>query len=331
MIPVPPPGWAPVFPPDYATETPAVLLQQLRKSYGPARGVEELTLSVPHRSIYGCLGPNGSGKTTTIRILLDLVRRDGGEVRIFGQDPALAGARLRQALGYLPGELGLPDTMTAGDALLFYAELSGGNVPLRDWACEILQLSAETLRGQLRFFSKGMKQKVGLVQAVQHAPGLLILDEPTSGLDPVIQVRLFVGLQHLRKAGVTIFFSSHILTEVQALCDRVAVLREGRLVVEGPVSQVMQTGRRALFVRRSGCHAEYAPAIAGAVPVSGRFRVTHLGEEGWWVYRTDASRTPELLAALHQMGPDDFRLESLVEESFLELYGLRPGEEPYGA
>jgi ABC-2 type transport system ATP-binding protein len=327
MIPVLPSGLVPVLPKGAEKSDRAIELCGLTKTYGPARGVEDLTLVVPSNCIFGCLGPNGSGKTTTIRIMLDLVRRTKGSVQIFGLDPGRSGARLRECIGYLPGELGLPDTMTAEEALRFYGNLSGGQTPLRDWACEVLGLPQSILRSRLRFFSKGMKQKVGLVQAIQHAPGLLILDEPTTGLDPVMQARLFSALNALRCAGVTVFFSSHILTEVQSLCDRVAVLREGRLLLEGPVGEVLQTGRRALYIRRSGHFAEVPPEISGAELVTAR-RSQGAMESSWWTYRTEARHSATVLARLAELQPEDFRLETLVEDSFLELYGLKPGEEP---
>jgi ABC-2 type transport system ATP-binding protein len=297
-----------------------IFIEDLVKTYGPQRGVDGICLNVPSGSIYGLLGPNGSGKTTTIRVLLDLVRPDRGKIRILGQDPQTGGARLRQQLGYLPGELGLPDTMNARDTLKLYGDLSGGKTPLRVWIQEVLQIPDSVLGSRLRFFSKGMKQKIGLIQAIQHGPQLLILDEPTTGLDPVIQARLFAGLQSLRSLGVTILLSSHILSEVQALCDRVAVLREGRLILEGAVGEVLHLGQRRLSLRRRGLTDQTPPCLTSASLYPARDQQE---DPHWWRYRVPEGATAAMMEELTALKPEDFLVEPLAEESFLELYGVQ--------
>lgn len=228
---------------------PVIEARSLTRTYGPRRGIENLTLAVEPGEIYGCLGPNGSGKTTTIRLMLDFIRPSRGEIRVLGETPK-RGRRLRRRIGYLPGELGFPEEMTGLGALKLYAGLStGGYAPLRDWACDALQLSSADLRRRIRHYSKGTKQKLGIVQALQHDPDLLILDEPTDGLDPVVQARFFEVLREFRRRGRTVFFSTHVLSEVEALCDRVGVLREGQLVLDGRLSDLMASTDRLLYVR----------------------------------------------------------------------------------
>lgn len=196
--------------------------------YGRQRGIRDIDLSVRRGEVYGFLGPNGAGKTTTQRVLLDIIRPTRGEARILGKDCQKEGVAARQQVGYLPGELSLHDQMRAKDFLDMIAALRGqADGRYRDELCQRLNLNP--LR-KIREFSRGNKQKVGLVAAFMNKPQLLILDEPTGGLDPLVQQTVLQLVKETQADGRTVFFSSHILSEVQAVCDRVAIIRDGRLV-----------------------------------------------------------------------------------------------------
>ncbi len=205
-------------------------LDHLTKNYGAQRGVENLTLSVHEGEIYGFIGPNGAGKSTTIRTLLGLIRPTSGEARLFGQDCISCGPKVREKIGYLPGEVFYYENMRVGALLDYSASFYPGDhrKRIRELA-EYMELDLSRRVGELSF---GNKKKVGIVQGLLHEPGLLLLDEPTAGLDPLMQQRFFDLLREENKKGVTVFFSSHILSEVQRICHRVAILRDGKLVEE---------------------------------------------------------------------------------------------------
>jgi ABC-2 type transport system ATP-binding protein len=208
--------------------TAAIETCALTKRYGTRVAVQGLSLRVPEGALLGFLGPNGAGKTTTIRILVGLLRASAGSARLFGRDCWSDGPRLRAEVGYLPGELHLYETLTGRATLRFLAA-----VRRRDCSREIERLARVfdlDLDRRVRGYSHGMKQKLGLIQALMHGPRLLILDEPTGGLDPLMRRRLFDELRSVAAEGRTVLFSSHTLSEVDGLCDEVAVLRQGRLV-----------------------------------------------------------------------------------------------------
>ena len=207
---------------------PAIITQGLTKSYGPVQALRGLDLEVGRGEIYGFLGPNGAGKTTTIRCLLDLIRPSGGAARVLGLDPRRDGLAVRARTGYLPGELRLDERLTVEGALRLLNGLRDRRAP---WAevrrlAERLELSLGT---PVKNLSTGNKQKVGVVQALMHRPELLLLDEPTTGLDPLMQRTVLDMVRAARDAGATVFFSSHHLAEVQAIADRVGIIRAGRL------------------------------------------------------------------------------------------------------
>ncbi|MBN1139648.1 MAG: ABC transporter ATP-binding protein [Anaerolineae bacterium] len=201
----------------------------LRKAYGKVQALRGVDLEVRRGEIFGFLGPNGAGKTTTIRCLLDLIRPDGGALRVLGIDPQADPVSVQARTGYLPGELHLNDNLSAERQLRFLADMRGG---VADWAhvrtlADRLQLD---LGRPIKNLSKGNKQKVGVVQALMHRPELLLLDEPTSGLDPLMQQEVLDLIREARAEGATVFFSSHIMSEVQAVADRVGMIREGEIV-----------------------------------------------------------------------------------------------------
>ena len=207
--------------------SPAIEIRNLTKSYG--RFLRGIDLEVHRGEIFGFLGPNGAGKTTAIRCLLDLIRPDSGHLRVLGLDPQEEPVAVREKAGYLPGELNLDDNLTAQGALQLFDRLRGNTT---DWSyvgamADRLQLD---LGRHIKNFSKGNKQKVGVVQAFMHRPELLLLDEPTSGLDPLMQQVVTELVLEAQARGATIFFSSHVLSEVEEIAARVAIVRAGKII-----------------------------------------------------------------------------------------------------
>lgn len=242
-----------------------VAVRDLTKHYGQTVGVDGLDFTVEPGEVFGFLGPNGSGKTTTIRLLLDLLRPTRGDARLFGRSPREP--RARQSVGYLPGELALDERLTGRVMLDFLDALRPrGGAPAqpqrRSQLCERLGLTDTDLRRVIREYSRGTKQKLALVAAFQHDPGLLVLDEPTTGLDPLVREAVLELLVESGQAGRTVFHSSHVLTEVDRTCTRVGILREGRLVAVERVDTMRQTLVRKMVVR----FADSAPLAELALP-----------------------------------------------------------------
>jgi ABC-2 type transport system ATP-binding protein len=208
--------------------TAVIQTERLTKTYGSHRGITEVDLAVKSGEVLGFLGPNGAGKTTTMRILLDLIRPTGGHATVLGIDAQADPVAIHRRTGYLPGEFNLYDRLTGEQTIRYFANLRGGVDPA--YQAELIErLDLDTSR-KFREYSKGNKQKVGLVVALQHRPELLILDEPTSGLDPLVQQTFFSLVREARDEGRTVFLSSHVISEVERACDRVAIIRDGRLV-----------------------------------------------------------------------------------------------------
>ncbi|MCA9933641.1 MAG: ABC transporter ATP-binding protein [Ardenticatenaceae bacterium] len=197
--------------------------------YGRHRGIVDLNLQVQRGEVYGFLGPNGAGKTTTQRVLLDVIRPTRGSATMFGMDCQQEGVKIREHVSYLPGELSLYPNMSGRDFLRMMSTLRGNGAE-RAYRQELYERLALDPSRKMREYSRGNKQKVGLVMAFMHKPDLLILDEPTSGLDPLVQQTVLDLVRETKADGRTVFFSSHILSEVQEVCDRVGIIREGRLV-----------------------------------------------------------------------------------------------------
>ncbi len=298
---------------DHAIEAAA-----LTRMYGPAAGVDGIDLTVARGECFGFLGPNGAGKTTFIRLALGLVRATSGRVRVMGHDvPGDRMAALGE-VGYLPGELGLWSSLSGARTLDALAALHPRPPVLREELCATLELDAAALRRRVREYSRGMKQKLGLVAALQHDPPLAILDEPTGGLDPVIQWRLLEWLGERSRAGRTIFFSSHVLREVEELCDRVAMVRGGRLLFAGPLADLRRTRTRVVEVRFDGPvdPARYAVPGVGPATVSGG------------LHRFELAGDPApLLAALGGLPVADVAIAPVsLEDAFRDLYAGGDGD-----
>jgi ABC-2 type transport system ATP-binding protein len=210
--------------------SPVIRVEGLTKHYGTARGVENLAFSVQPGEIFGFLGPNGAGKTTTIRLLLDLLRPSSGTVHIFGQSVRARSREIRGRLGYLPGNFSAYDPMTGEEFLRFAASMRGAEPRLQAALTERFGLAGEYLARRIKHLSHGTRQKLGIVQAFFHRPELVVLDEPTNGLDPLMQDEFYRLLAEVQRDGRTVFFSSHNLPEVEKVCQRIAIIREGSLV-----------------------------------------------------------------------------------------------------
>jgi ABC-2 type transport system ATP-binding protein len=230
---------------------PAIAIRDLAKSYGAVHAVRGVTFNVARGEIFGFLGLNGAGKTTTIRILLDLLRPSRGQAELFGFDCQRQSRLTRAMVGYMPGELGFYADMTGLEVLDLMARLSGSPIQTghRLMLADRLELARADLRRPLRAYSTGMKRKLGLIQALQTDPPLLILDEPTEGLDPLVQRALHELLFELRGRGRTVFMSSHVLSEVERLCDRIGVIRQGEMVLLSTVDEARRRSGRIVRIQ----------------------------------------------------------------------------------
>jgi len=225
---------------------PIVVTERLTKSYGSSRGIVDVSMQVEAGEVFGFLGPNGAGKTTTIRTLLDFIRPTSGRATLFGLDSRDASVEIHRHVGYLPGEFSLYERMTGRDYLSYFASLRGG----ADWSLvDVLakRLDAD-LSARISSLSHGNRQKVALIQAFMSHPRLLILDEPTQGLDPIVQQEFHRMLLEARDEGQTVFLSSHVLPEVERVCDRVGIIREGALVAVEDVGTLTSHAVRSLEV-----------------------------------------------------------------------------------
>ena len=291
----------------------AITTSGLTKHYGrqPIRALESLDVAVREGEVFGFLGPNGAGKSTTIRLLLGFLHPTAGEGRVLGLDIVRDSVAIRRRIGYLPGGIALYDSLTGERQLDYLAELSDRPPVRRAELCDRLELSAATLRRLVRDYSRGMRQKIGIVQALQHDPELAILDEPTEGLDPLMQRAFYGILDTLKAAGRTIFFSSHVLSEVERVCDRVAIIRHGRLVAMEVSAGLLARHKRNVDMRLGGA----PPRLDGVAGVSSVVTV-----DGHLTCRVEGDIRP-FLAAIAGAPIVDLTIEPAhLEEAFLEFY-----------
>jgi len=256
-----------------------ITVGQLTKTYGRRTGVVALDLHVGAGSVFGFLGPNGSGKTTTMRVLMGLLKATSGTARIFGLDCWRDSHLIKADVGYLPGDLRLYPWLTCHGALRIMASVR--HQDLAPHGHELADDFGLEVDVPVRKMSHGMRQKLGLILALAHHPKLLILDEPTTALDPLMQEKLFSRLRSMTDQGHTVFLSSHTLSEVDRLCDRVAILREGRLVVDEPIETFrMRAGRLVQIVWREGVNAtaiEVPPSLTMLRSNAGQWEATLAG------------------------------------------------------
>ena len=255
---------------------PAIQLEHLGKRYGRVTALRDLSLEVTAGEVFGFLGLNGAGKTTTIRIVLDLVRPTTGRAAVFGIDCQARGLEARAAIGYLPGEPGFQGDVTGEVTLDLLAAISGGAVDRARRAALLdrLELSVADLRRPIREYSTGMKRKLGIVQAFQADPPLLVLDEPTEGLDPLMQDAFYGLIAEARGRGRTVFMSSHVLPEVERVCDRIGLVRDGELVLVSTVHEIRNLSGRRVRV-------SFAQPVAAPAAWPGGCEVIEISPQRW--------------------------------------------------
>jgi ABC-2 type transport system ATP-binding protein len=222
----------------------------LTKYYGKARGIVDVSVSVEAGEIFGFIGPNGAGKSTTIRLLLSLIHPSSGSARVFGKDVVTHGPEIRRDIGYLPSEVYYYEGMKVIDLLNYSASFYDGDHTQR--MQELSQTMELDMNRRISDLSYGNKKKVGIVQGLLHSPKLLFLDEPTAGLDPLMQHKFFDLVRKENARGVTVFFSSHILGEVQRMCNRVGIIREGRIAEISDIRTLQQNNYKKLRVAAAG-------------------------------------------------------------------------------
>ena len=299
--------------------SPIIETEQLTKFYGPHRGIVDVDLEIQPGEVFGFLGPNGAGKTTTIRILLDLIRPSTGRARVFGMDSSADPVAIHRRIGYVPGEFTLYDRLTGGQTLEYFANLRDG-VDLA-YQRELIERFDIDPSRRYKELSKGNKQKIGLVIALQHRPELLILDEPTSGLDPLVQQSFFGLVGEAKDEGRTVFLSSHILSEVERSCDRVAIIRDGRIVRRGRVEELRDLAHHQVELRFSGPvplrEFEGLPGVSDVVADDHVLRM-----------RVSGPITPIVRAAAGYELLDFVSREPTLEETFLAEYSREPAGSP---
>ncbi len=225
-------------------------ISNLTKYYGKARGIIDVSLKVEEGEIFGFVGPNGAGKSTTIRLMCSLIYPSGGSAKIFGKDVVKHGPEIRQEIGYLPGEVFYYERMKVIDLLKYSASFYKKDCTKR--LHELAEVMELDLKRRIDDLSYGNKKKVGIVQGLLHQPKLLLLDEPTSGLDPLMQQKFFNLIREENERGVTIFFSSHILAEVQRMCGRVGIIREGEVIKIEDIKTLQEENYKKIRVKAQG-------------------------------------------------------------------------------
>ncbi|WP_170220992.1 ABC transporter ATP-binding protein [Amycolatopsis cihanbeyliensis] len=293
-------------------------VSDLVKTFGDTRALDGLNLGARTGEVHGFLGPNGAGKSTAIRILLGLLRKDSGRARLLGADPWRDAVPLHRRLAYVPGDVSLWPNLSGGEAIDLLGELRGG---LNErWRRDLVQRFNLDPGKRMRTYSKGNRQKVALVAAFASDVELYILDEPTSGLDPLMESVFQDCVRELRDAGRTILLSSHILAEVEQLCDRVSIIREGRTVESGSLAQLRHLTRTAISV-------ETARPLSGLEDLAGVHNLRQEGDRA--EFEVDAAELAEVHRHLAR-----FEVRALssapptLEELFLRHYGDELAAEP---
>ena len=287
-----------------------ISVNQLTKFYGKTLGVQDLNFSVSQGEIFGFLGPNGAGKTTTIRMLLDLLRPSSGQIHIFGKEIYDHSLEIRRRSGYLPGNFSAYGNMTGIDFLRFAGSMRRTSPKLQSSLIDRFQLSKEDLSQKVKHLSHGTLQKLGIIQAFFHQPEVLILDEPTIGLDPLMQEEFYRLLFEVQNKGKTIFFSSHNLAEVEKICHRIAIIRDGKLVaLETLESLKKKKVRRLKFILKE-------PADGLKLPGANLVKQKDL----YYEYLVEGDMKP-LLQKLSSLPIDDLIFsEPDLEEVFMAYY-----------
>lgn len=302
---------------------PVIEAKSLHKVFGDKIAVEDLSLTVPAAEVFGFLGPNGAGKTTSIKMLLGLVKPTSGEGRVLGRP--LGDYRARAKIGFLPEHFRFHPWLTAAEFLKLHADLYGmSNQQSRQRIPELLELVGLTPHAhkKLETFSKGMQQRIGLAQALLNEPGLVILDEPTSGLDPVGRRLVRDIIRNLRDGGTTVFLNSHLLSEIEITCDRVAFIKQGKVVKLSPLNTLLAS-ELTVEIRAKNLKPE---TINGLSRWAASVRVE---EETLWLTITSEDDVPALNRYLVEQGAEVYALQpkrSSLEELFIQIVGTDGGE-----
>jgi ABC-2 type transport system ATP-binding protein len=297
-----------------------IVTDGLGKRFGRAIvALDDLTIDVQAGEIFGFLGPNGAGKSTTIRLLLGFLHPTAGRATVLGLDTERDSVQIRSRVGYLPGGIALYDSLSGEDLLDYLAALYGRPAPSRADLLDRFEFTERDLRRPVRDYSRGMRQKIGIVQALQHDPELAILDEPTEGLDPLMQRAFYGILEDLRARGRTIFISSHVLSEVERVCDRVAIIRQGRLATLQDVGALLARRKRNVEMRLAGP----APLLDDVPGVSGVVL-----NDGLLTCQLEGDVRPFLRAIVYAPITDLTIEPAHLEEAFLEFYADELGLSP---
>lgn len=289
----------------------------LTKYYGAIVGVDDVSFCVEKGEIFGFLGPNGAGKTTTIRLLMQLARPDAGRIALFDQPEGQAKETIRNRIGYLPGEFRPYLNMTGHRFLTYLASYRTKPPSRRAYLMDRLQVSETTLRQPIKHLSHGNRQKLGILLALEHDPDLVILDEPTLGLDPLVQEAFYDVLLSLKASGTTIFFSSHVLSEVEKICDRVAIIRTGKMVIAASLEFLKQKRPRRLILELEPFDSVQPPDLPGARLLQSR--------DGRHTYLVEASIQPVLQALATLPVRDLVFPEPDLEDVFMAYYREEQG------
>jgi ABC-2 type transport system ATP-binding protein len=284
-------------------------VSNLTKYYGKSRGIVDVSFGVEEGEIFGFIGPNGAGKSTTIRLLLSLIHPTSGSATIFGKNVTSHGPEIRRSIGYLPSEVFYYEGMKVIDLLKYSASFFPGDHSKR--MKELSELMELDLNRKISDLSFGNKKKVGIVQGLLHSPKLLFLDEPTTGLDPLMQRKFFDLIRQENKNGVTVFFSSHILGEVQRLCNRVGIIREGRMVEISDIRTLQKNNYKKVRLSAAGA----APALSG---LDG---LTNLQEDNGSVNFFFKGEVKALVQKVSALPVTDIVIEEpTLEEIFMHYY-----------
>ena len=290
-----------------------ITASKLTLTYPSGKGVFDLNFTVPQGSVAGYLGPNGAGKTTTLRALLGFMRPDQGKCSIAGLDCVEQAPEIQRRLGYIPGEIAFPDGMNGDEFLSFMSAMRGTKHATRQK--QLLDMFELDPRGKIRRFSKGMKQKLGIVAAFMHDPEVLILDEPSSGLDPLMQNRLAELVLSEKARGRTILMSSHIFEEVEKVCDSVLIIKDGRIVEQAAVASLKEAQRKVFVLTAADAAAAARSLTAAGFEVqsdpSGALMVSVAGGSIDRFVKTAAQVTVQNLTVKHQS----------LEDIFIHFYG----------
>ena len=276
----------------------------LTKFYGKSRGIEDVSITVNKGDIFGFLGPNGAGKSTTIRTLLDFIRPSSGSAAVFGLDSRKDSVAIRKRLGYIPGDFGLYGHMTGWKFLQYFGRVRGGyDAKAAGALAKRLDIRLDR---KMKEYSRGMRQKVAIIQAFMNGPDLIIMDEPTNGLDPLVQQTFMDMLREEADRGRTIFMSSHVLSDVEKVCNRVAIIKGGRIVAEEQVEALKQKSGKVLevkFVEPPTREIFYLSGISNVTRNNGSYRMTVTGNMEELLHELSRYKLADI--SIHQMTLED--------------------------